>query len=97
MIIKVLAIWRRCLYTLPTRGRNVAQPGRALAWGARGRGFESRHSDQLSPLARYLITLCAFRRNLVRAAGALWPVHKVIGLVLVRVNKSMETAGKSMP
>lgn len=25
--------------------RDVAQPGSALAWGARGRGFESRHPD----------------------------------------------------
>jgi hypothetical protein len=30
-------------------GRNVAQPGSALDWGSRGRGFESRHSDHLSP------------------------------------------------
>ena len=26
--------------------RDVAQPGSALAWGARGREFESRHPDQ---------------------------------------------------
>ena len=26
--------------------RNVAQPGSALAWGARGRGFKSRRSDR---------------------------------------------------
>ena len=25
--------------------RSVAQPGSALDWGSRGRGFESRHSD----------------------------------------------------
>ncbi len=25
--------------------RDVAQPGSALAWGARGREFESRHPD----------------------------------------------------
>ena len=25
--------------------RRVAQPGSALAWGARGREFESRHAD----------------------------------------------------
>ena len=29
----------------PSR-RGVAQPGSALAWGARGREFESRHPDQ---------------------------------------------------
>jgi DNA-binding transcriptional MerR regulator len=28
--------------------RGVAQPGSALAWGARGREFESRHPDQLN-------------------------------------------------
>ncbi len=27
--------------------RRVAQPGSALAWGARGREFESRHADHL--------------------------------------------------
>jgi hypothetical protein len=27
-------------------GRDVAQPGSALAWGARGREFESRRPDQ---------------------------------------------------
>ena len=31
-------------YTAPLRG--VAQPGSALAWGARGREFESRRPDQ---------------------------------------------------
>ena len=28
-----------------SRLRRVAQPGSALAWGARGREFESRHAD----------------------------------------------------
>ena len=32
------SVYNQCL-------RNVAQPGSALAWGARGREFESRHSD----------------------------------------------------
>ena len=30
--------------------RRVAQPGSALAWGARGREFESRHADHLFPM-----------------------------------------------
>ena len=30
--------------------RDVAQPGSALAWGARGREFESRHPDQQKAL-----------------------------------------------
>ncbi len=36
---------------LPIRAllrRSVAQPGSALAWGARGRGFESRRSDHFA-------------------------------------------------
>jgi|GEM_PF-1117078 hypothetical protein len=34
--------------------RDVAQPGSALAWGARGREFESRHPDQQKSLRRSL-------------------------------------------
>lgn len=30
--------------------RSVAQPGSALAWGARGPEFESRHSDRQTPV-----------------------------------------------
>ena len=37
---------RNSRYTLGLR--RVAQPGSALAWGARGREFESRHADQLN-------------------------------------------------
>ena len=33
--------------------RGVAQPGSAFVWGAKGRGFESRHSDHPSRLRRY--------------------------------------------
>jgi hypothetical protein len=35
-------------YRLDAMWRNVAQPGSALDWGSRGRGFESRHSDHSS-------------------------------------------------
>lgn len=31
--------------------RGVAQIGSALPWGGRGRGFKSRHSDQLNSLS----------------------------------------------
>ena len=34
---------------IQSKNRDVAQPGSALAWGARGREFESRHPDQKSP------------------------------------------------
>ena len=30
--------------------RNVAQPGSALFWGDRGRGFESRRSDHFGEI-----------------------------------------------
>ena len=39
-----LATEQRLGYT-SGRDRGVAQPGSALAWGARGPGFESRHPD----------------------------------------------------
>lgn len=31
---------------IAVQNRGVAQVARVLAWGARGRGFKSRHSDQ---------------------------------------------------
>ncbi len=34
----------------PPKGRAVVQPGRTLAWGARGREFESRRPDHHKPL-----------------------------------------------
>ena len=36
-------------------GRSVAQPGSALYWGCRGRGFESRRSDHLSKQNQYFM------------------------------------------
>ena len=50
---------KNCVYTPPvatlqgkrqTKSRAVAQSGSALAWGARGRGFESRLPDLENPL-----------------------------------------------
>ena len=35
------------------QSRGVAQPGSALAWGARGRGFKSRRPDQVAEMVRY--------------------------------------------
>ena len=37
--------------------RNIAQPGRALASGARGREFESRYSDKKKPPIRVVFFL----------------------------------------
>ncbi len=39
-------------------GRGVAQPGSALAWGARGRKFESCRPDQLDQALAIGGTLC---------------------------------------
>lgn len=38
--------------------QHVAQPGRALPWGGRGRGIEARYADSTWPR---------------RSAGAMWP------------------------
>ena len=38
--------------------RRVAQPGSALAWGARGREFESRHADHLYRINGLHLTRC---------------------------------------
>src|SRR6202795_1429515 len=53
-LIKILRPWRAAEHKLPkpfwaiirSLGRGVAQPGSALAWGARGRKFESCRPDQ---------------------------------------------------
>lgn len=42
----------------------VAQLGRALPWGGRGRGFKSRHSDQLknrTVRCGFLVDVCVWR------------------------------------
>ncbi len=41
----ILASFLKIQYTIDS-DRSVAQPGRALSSGGRGREFESRHSDQ---------------------------------------------------
>ena len=40
--------------------RDVAQPGSALAWGARGREFESRHPDQVKSRPQRDLGPCCF-------------------------------------
>ena len=46
-VTRSYAIFHRDFVGQPTpKNRDVAQPGSALAWGARGREFESRHPDQ---------------------------------------------------
>jgi hypothetical protein len=44
--------------------RDVAQPGRALAWGARGRQFKSARPDQSSPVVIGLFRISLFRFRL---------------------------------
>ncbi len=52
----------------PFTSRSVAQPGSALVWGTRGRGFESRRSDH------FLKTACCWIS--AQRVGAEWlPVH----------------------
>lgn len=51
--------------------RSVAQPGSALDWGSRGRGFESRRSDHFG-LFRFLVPCyCSLSDRLFFAAEIL--------------------------
>ena len=43
--------------------RNVAQPGSALAWGARGRGFKSRRSDNGRKILHYFVYIIKSLKN----------------------------------
>ena len=42
-VFSIPGFW--CTFATPFRFRDVAQPGSALAWGARGRWFESSRPD----------------------------------------------------
>ena len=54
--------------------RDVAQPGRALAWGARGREFESRHPDHFLRFNTVFRDIAQLGRAL--ASGARGPGFK---------------------
>ena len=43
-LLRSIQVQFKCCYNIDFRG--VAQPGSALAWGARGRVFESHRPDQ---------------------------------------------------
>ncbi len=61
-----------------TPSRGVAQSGSALAWGARGRVFESLRPDHINQgVARfYLATLFYFDRFYpYKTTGSLWNPH----------------------
>src|ERR1700722_3236191 len=62
---KRTSIWR----ILPSR--DVAQPGRALAWGARGRQFKSARPDQFLPFLSRLIQQAAHASSTRLAVGQL--------------------------
>ncbi len=49
--------------------RGVAQPGSALAWGARGRVFESRRPDQYIILLRETLVLLPLRVMLLQISS----------------------------
>jgi hypothetical protein len=54
--------------------RDVAQPGSALAWGARGREFKSRRPDHLKnqPFTRNPVQAGILRETALNLGGALW-------------------------
>ena len=58
---KTLASFRRRALASASLVRAVAQPGSALAWGARGREFESHRPDHLNRLRVKLGRLCGVR------------------------------------
>ena len=45
-VVRICTLLGRLHSDSVSRHRDVAQPGSALDWGSRGRGFESRHPDQ---------------------------------------------------
>lgn len=55
--------YRFLLFLHPDLKRDVAQPGSALAWGARGRWFESSRPDQRKEIVKWqsLFSLNAFK------------------------------------
>src|SRR5687768_8526781 len=64
--------------------RDVAQPGSALAWGARGRRFESSRPDQFFRVRRHTSVLAGTRAPLGLLAISSWrarePLRSPTGL-----------------
>ena len=58
--------------------RNVAQLGRALRSGRRGRVFESRHSDSLAGACKPLFLYLKFNRNGASAMKKHFTVREVL-------------------
>ena len=54
--IVLLLLTQLCANRQISNSRGVAQPGSALAWGARGRRFESFRSDHLNKSRTYVKT-----------------------------------------
>ena len=77
--IKVWLHYLIPLFLQPENVRDVAQPGSALAWGARGRWFESSHPDRRSGAAvgRFAFFLVGIQRGPVFHSAA-------VGMAAVR-------------
>jgi hypothetical protein len=75
----ILRAARVGLDRLHSQIRDVAQPGSALDWGSRGRGFESRHPDHISSPA-----IAESLRN-KHFADSLTPVVQLFQVIDVRV------------
>ena len=56
----------------------VAQLGRALPWGGRGRGFKSRHSDQQNKNAEAFASAFFIYKSFVRYFLSLTPERRVL-------------------
>src|SRR2546427_11526690 len=78
--------------------RRVAQPGSALAWGARGREFESRHADQNAKLLTETSGAFCFVRSFFFALSilrAMAPCREEQVQVQVQVQVQLRQAGPS--
>ncbi len=64
-----------CFLRPPFTKRAVAQSGSALAWGARGRGFESRQPDSKKLPSRELFSIRQPRRKSSRESTGLKAVN----------------------
>ena len=63
------------LHLHPIKNRGVAQLASVLAWGARGRQFESDHSDFKCMIIRYLTVFCTIfcTKNNIKGIGLYFP------------------------
>ena len=81
--------------------RGVAQPGSAFVWGAKGRGFESRHSDQNKKYhirgVFYFVVVLRFKVVFCEAKSGLTSsrFHKRIAVKSLRLPRRQELPRES--